>query len=137
MNRAAKNYLVAAGFTAVAAAAGLVLQVQLCVHLSPVVYGAASLCAFTLGTVGRLGFHDMTWGGVSSHEKLDFRLFLFFYFIGLATGIAALKAEPTSQNAANKTLVPTAGAAVSQMSSVALTRHPVSMCHPAPAVGTA
>ncbi len=37
----------------------------------------------------------------------------------------------------NKVLVPTAGAAVSDMSSVILTRHPVLMRHPAPAVGTA
>jgi hypothetical protein len=103
MNRAAKNYLVATGFTVFSAATGFGLQHQHFVHLSPAVYGAVSLCAFTLGTVGRLGFHDMTWGGVSSHEKLDFRLFLIFYFIGLATGIAALKPEPTGQNAANKT----------------------------------
>jgi|GEM_PF-2848914 len=103
MNRAAKNYLVAADFTVVAAAAGFGLQNQHCFHFSPAVYGVVSLCAFTLGTVGRLGFHNMTWGGASSHEKLDFRLFLLFYFIGLAAGIAALKTEPESQNAANKT----------------------------------
>jgi hypothetical protein len=38
---------------------------------------------------------------------------------------------------ANKALVPTAGAAVSSMLSVTLTRHPVSTLTPAPAVGTA
>ena len=38
---------------------------------------------------------------------------------------------------ANKALVPTAGAALSAMLSVALTRHPVSTLTPAPAVGTA
>ncbi|MBL9117445.1 MAG: hypothetical protein JNJ83_20730 [Verrucomicrobiaceae bacterium] len=41
------------------------------------------------------------------------------------------------QPRANKALVPTAGAALSAMLSVALTRHPVSERHPAPAVGTA
>jgi hypothetical protein len=38
---------------------------------------------------------------------------------------------------ANKALVTTAGAALSAMLSVTLTRHPVSERHPAPAVGTA
>ena len=136
MNQVAKNYLVAARFTAVAAATGFALQAQQCVHLSPGVYGAVSLCAFTLGTVGRLGFHDMTWAGASSDEKLDLRLFQFLYFIGLVTGIAALQTEPKSQNAANKALVPTAGAVVSAMLPVTLIRHPVSIRHPAPAVGT-
>jgi hypothetical protein len=40
-------------------------------------------------------------------------------------------------NSFNKALVPTAGAALSAMLSVTLTRHPVSERHPAPAVGTA
>lgn len=43
----------------------------------------------------------------------------------------------TGQTKANKALVPTAGAAVSAMLSVALTRPPVSTLTPAPAVGTA
>ncbi len=38
---------------------------------------------------------------------------------------------------ANKALVPTAGAALSVMLSVTLTRYPVSTLIPAPAVGTA
>ena len=41
------------------------------------------------------------------------------------------------QPRANKALVSTAGAVVSDMLSVTLTRRPVSMRHPAPAVGTA
>ena len=102
MNRAAKNYFKATGFTVVAAAAGFGLQHQHWFCVSPAVYGAVSLCAFTLGTVGRLGFHDITWDGSSLHERLDFRLFLIFYFIGLAAGIAALKTEPNNQNTANR-----------------------------------
>jgi hypothetical protein len=45
--------------------------------------------------------------------------------------------ETIGHTRANKPLVPTAGAALSAMLSVVLTCHPVSMRHPAPAVGTA
>ena len=41
------------------------------------------------------------------------------------------------QRRANEALVPTAGAALSPMLSVTLTRHPISTLTPAPAVGTA
>jgi hypothetical protein len=43
----------------------------------------------------------------------------------------------TNNRRANKALVPTAGAALSAMLSVTLTRTPVSTLTPAPAVGTA
>lgn len=49
-----------------------------------------------MGTVGRLGFKDITWGGSSAHENLDYWLFLILYFISLASGIASLKPESTS-----------------------------------------
>jgi hypothetical protein len=42
-----------------------------------------------------------------------------------------------SQQGANKALVPTAGAVLSAMLSVTLTRPPVSMLTPVPAIGTA
>ena len=41
------------------------------------------------------------------------------------------------QRRANKSLVPTAGAGLSAMLPVALTRHPIYTLTPAPAVGTA
>jgi hypothetical protein len=44
---------------------------------------------------------------------------------------------PPEPPRANKALVPTAGAALSAMLSITLTRHPVSTFTPAPAVGTA
>jgi hypothetical protein len=43
----------------------------------------------------------------------------------------------TQPTKANKTLVPTAGAGLSAMLPVTLTRYPVSTLTPAPAVGTA
>lgn len=44
---------------------------------------------------------------------------------------------PNAPSTANKALVPTAGAALSAMLSVTLSRHPVSTLTPVPAVGTA
>ena len=96
MNSVAKNYLVAFLLTITAVLFGIFLQDYDCLHISAALYAAISLCMFTLGTVGRLGFKDFTWGGSSAHENLDYWLFLILYFIGLASGIASLKPESTT-----------------------------------------
>lgn len=54
------------------------------------VCGAASVVMFAWGTLGRLGWRQGSYGGVTVFEELDTILFWLLYALGTFFGIAAL-----------------------------------------------
>jgi len=54
------------------------------------VLAVGSLFCFAVATLGRLGWGGQSWGGNTSVERLDHRVFHVLYWIGMCWGTLAL-----------------------------------------------
>ncbi len=54
------------------------------------VYFVVSVCSFSWGTLGRLGWQEGSFSGTTIFEELDVAVFWLLYWVGTMTGVAAL-----------------------------------------------
>jgi len=93
MNNITKPYTKGTVITIIAIVLGLLIQHQSAIAVPAWIYSIITICAFTIGTIGRIGWDPQTWKGKSKPEILDARIFLTLYFIGVISGVAAIKLQ--------------------------------------------